>query len=74
MRMKRGGAIGSLCLLDTEPGHLTERDLKLLQAMAQDLMEAIAQRRPQANVEAADADASNEQEPSATVGQVVPDP
>lgn len=74
MRMKRGGAIGSLCLLDTAPGHLTERDLKLLQAMAQDLMDAIAQRRPQADVEAADADAPNEQEPSATVGQVVPDP
>lgn len=73
LRMKRGGAIGSLCLLDTAPGRLSERDLKLLQAMAQDLMEAVADRRPHADVEAADADGVNEQKSSATVGQVIPD-
>ncbi len=74
LRMKRGGAIGSLCLLDTEPAQLSERDLKLLQAMAQDLMETIARHKPHADVEAADAEAPEEPKPSATVGQVVPDP
>lgn len=73
LRMKRGGAIGSLCLLDTEPTQLSERDLKLLQAMAQDLMEAIARHRPHADVEAAEAEAPDGPRPSATVGQVVPD-
>ena len=73
LRMKRGGAIGSLCLLDTEPRQLSERDLKLLQAMAQDLMEAIARRRPHADIEAADATGPDEAKSSATVGQVVPD-
>jgi len=74
LRMKRGGTIGSLCLLDTEPTRLSERDLKLLQAMAQDLMQAIARYKPHADVEAAEVEAPEEPRPSATVGQVVPDP
>ena len=73
LSMKRGGAIGSLCLLDTAPGHMSGCDLKLLQAMAQDLMEAIAQRKPHADMEAADTDALDQARPSATVGQVLPD-
>lgn len=72
LRLKRGGAIGSLCLLDTEPGEFSERDVKLLQGMAQDLMEAIAERADHPDVKAGEQEPQEEEKPSATVGQVLP--
>lgn len=72
LRMKRGGAIGALCLLDTEPAQLNERDTKLLQAMANDLMQAIADSADHPEVEQATHEPPPEDKPSATVGQVLP--
>lgn len=72
LRLKRGGTIGTLCLLDTEPREFSERDMKLLQSMAQDLMEAIAERADHPEVQAGDQGPAPESKPSATVGQVLP--
>src|SRR5690606_42086037 len=72
LRLRRGGAIGTLCLLDTEPREFSERDMKLLQSMAQDLMEAIAERADHPEVQAGDQGPAPESKPSATVGQVLP--
>ena len=72
LRLKRGGAIGSLCLLDTEPREFSERDTKLLQNMAQDLMEAISDRADHPDVEPGEQEPVPQEKPSATVGQVLP--
>ena len=50
LRPKKGAAIGSLCLLDTQPREFGERDAKLLQAMADDLMHEVAERAEQPEV------------------------
>ena len=72
LRIRRGSVIGSLCLLDTEPRQLTERDAKLLQAMADDLVQAIGERSGRDEVVPADVPPPPGDEPSATVGQILP--
>ena len=47
-----GQPIGSLCLMDLKPRQLTEREKRLLQEYANEVMEEIAKRAPQAPVEA----------------------
>ena len=74
LRIRRGGTIGSLCLLDTEPRQLTERDTRLLQAMADDLVLAIGERSGKDEVTPADAPPTPPPPASATVGQVLPGP
>ena len=41
-----GQPIGSLCLMDMKPRHLTEREKRLLQEYANEVMEEIARRSP----------------------------
>jgi GAF domain-containing protein len=41
-----GQPIGSLCLLDLKPRQLSEREKRLLQEYANDVMEEIARRAP----------------------------
>lgn len=73
MREEGGQVIGTLCLLGSEPRVLTERDVKLLEALAADTMEALRQ---------AVATWSNPPMPpsetgapsSAIVGQAIPSP
>jgi predicted PurR-regulated permease PerM len=47
-----GQPIGSLCLMDLKPRQLTEREKRLLQEYANEVMEEIAKRAPQIFVEA----------------------
>jgi hypothetical protein len=42
-----GQPIGSLCLMDLKPRHLTEREIRLLLEYANEVMEEIAKRAPQ---------------------------
>ncbi len=63
LRDEAGHVLGALCLLDVQPRSFDERELRLLQAMADDLM---AGWREAAGAQAESAPAS------ATVGQVVP--
>jgi predicted PurR-regulated permease PerM/GAF domain-containing protein len=72
LRPKKGAAIGSLCLLDTQPREFSERDAKLLQAMADDLMHEVADRANQPEVAPGAPPVPPEPKPSATVGQVLP--
>lgn len=74
LRARRGGSIGALCLLDTQPRHLSARDLTLLQAMADDLMETIAQTTGHAEALPLPPapEPASEERPTATVGQVLP--
>jgi len=44
-----GQPIGSLCLLDVKPRQLTEREKRLLQEYASEVMEEIAKRAPQSH-------------------------
>jgi hypothetical protein len=70
-----GHAFGSLCILDTRPRSLTEREIRLLARMAQDLGSTL-----RFGVAHLDADAvevvavppRNDEPPSAVVGQLVP--
>lgn len=72
LRPRKGGAIGSLCLLDTQPREFTERDTKLLQAMADDLMQEVADHAGKPEVAPGAGPTPPEPKPSATVGQVLP--
>lgn len=74
LKIRRGGTIGSLCLLDTEPRQLTERDVRLLQAMADDLVTAIGEHSGKDDVVPASAPPSAGEQASATVGQILPGP
>lgn len=77
LRDSEGFVYGSLCLLDTEPRTLSERELRLLESMAEDLMELVAEQAPATpEGEPIEPGPSGEPEepepPSATVGQQVP--
>lgn len=71
MRDAGGHVLGTLCLLDTQPRMLTQREVRLLESMAKDLVETLRASVRQwgdAAVAAVVPVTAN----SATVGQVVP--
>jgi GAF domain-containing protein len=72
LRDAGGHVLGALCLLDTRPRSLDQREVRLLEAMAADVMSALREASRQwgemAPVAADDALAT----PSATVGQLMP--
>jgi len=78
LRDAEGHVYGSLCVLDTKPRSFDERETRLLESMAADLMESLQLAAPQADpphAEVAEATppAPAAALPSATVGQLVPD-
>lgn len=73
LRDAEGHVYGSLCVLDTKPRSFDERETRLLESMAADLMASLQLVAPQAAVEAAARAAPAAEPPSATVGQFVPD-
>ena len=78
LRDAEGNVYGSLCVLDTKPRSFDEREIRLLESIAADLMEALQLAGSQAappRTAAAETPASGgvDEPPSATVGQFVPD-
>jgi predicted PurR-regulated permease PerM len=71
MRDQGGQVIGTLCLLDSEPVVLSERDLKLLEALAADTMQALRTSVATWSDTPSPVDEPDEAS-SATVGQVLP--
>jgi predicted PurR-regulated permease PerM len=71
LRDKQGHVLGTLCLLGSEPRTLSDRDVKLLEALATDIMESLhnAQLVWRDSPGALD---SGELAPSAIVAQMVP--
>ncbi|MEO8856311.1 MAG: AI-2E family transporter, partial [Burkholderiaceae bacterium] len=71
LRDQGGHVLGTLCILDVQPRSLTQRELELLESMADDLM---AQLRAQVLAwgDAMPARDAAEESPSAIVGQPVP--
>ncbi|MBL0421076.1 AI-2E family transporter [Ramlibacter sp. AW1] len=72
LRDRDGFVYGSLCLLDTEPRTLAQRELRLLESMAADLMERLAAHAPAASPGLVRDGAGSGAAPTATVGQPVP--
>jgi predicted PurR-regulated permease PerM/GAF domain-containing protein len=70
LRDSAGHVLGTLCLLDVDPRALSQREVKLLEAMADDVMTLLRQNALQWGDAAPLAEAS-EQPPSAIVGQPV---
>ena len=68
LRDASGYILGTLCLLDVEPRSMNQREVKLLEAMADDLMVSLHQHAVQWNV-VASVGAPSDQAPSAIVGQ-----
>ena len=68
LRDAAGHALGALCLMDTAPRAFDEREKRLLQAMANDLMAGWRD----AQAAGGPALPAGQAAPSATVGQVVP--
>ena len=78
LRDADGHVYGSLCVLDTKPRSFDEREIRLLESMAADLMESLQLAGPQAAAPSTVAAAAPEsggvdEPPSATVGQFVPE-
>ncbi|MEJ7930719.1 AI-2E family transporter [Ramlibacter sp. AN1015] len=77
LRDRNGFVLGALCLLDTRPRPLGERELRLLESMADDLMEALVEDAAGAPGTPAapppPPPAQTPEPPSATVGQMVPE-
>ncbi len=78
LRDAEGHVYGSLCVLDTKPRSFDEREIRLLESMAADLIESLLLVRPPADaprpaIAAASAPAESAGPPSATIGQLVPD-
>ena len=71
MRDEGGLVLGTLCLLGSEPLALTERDVKLLEALANDTMTALRSATATWSDLPMPADGSGEQA-SAIVGQAIP--
>ncbi len=70
LRDADGHVLGTLCLLDSTPRELTQREVRLLEAMARDLMDTLRTSMLQWGEIGTPPMAATE--PSATVGQVVP--
>lgn len=71
LRDAAGHVLGTLCLLDVEPRALTQREVRLLEAMATDLMQGLRASVLQWGEAATPAEAPSV-EASATVGQAIP--
>jgi predicted PurR-regulated permease PerM len=71
LRDSAGHVLGTLCLLDAMPHSLSKREVRLLEAMADDVMEALRAAVVQWG-EAALAPLAQSASPSTTVGQLVP--
>ena len=65
-----GHVLGSLCIIDQKPRTFTERDLRLLESMADDLRNLLRQVEQHHPVNVVDT--RDDDPPSATVGQLVP--
>lgn len=76
LRDAAGSVYGALCVFDTQPREFTRRDVRLLEAMANDLMDVRRFQVPTTDTSASrdldPASAPREDPPSATVGQSVP--
>jgi predicted PurR-regulated permease PerM len=75
LRDAEGAVYGSLCLLDTAPRAFSEREARLLEGMAGDVMTSVlGEHAAGADGEEADTGAAGPdvEPPSATVGQLVP--
>ncbi len=75
LRDAEGHVYGSLCVLDTKPRSLGEREVRLLESMADDamrLLPAAAEQAAPGTIEAAAVEPSPDEPPSSTVGQAVP--
>ena len=68
LRDASGHVLGTLCLLDVAPRSMTQREVKLLEAMADDIVESLRQSSLQWN-EVAPVGQAPEQAASAIVGQ-----
>ena len=66
LRGEKGHVLGTLCLMDSEPHTFDEREARLLQAMADDLMASWRGEQTPGSTDAP------QPPPSATVGQLVP--
>jgi len=71
LRTKAGHIVATLCLLDSEPHTLTQRETRLLEAMAADLMKNFTASATEWREELSAAPAKDAS--SATVGQLVPE-
>jgi predicted PurR-regulated permease PerM len=67
-----GAVLGSLALLDTAPRAFSERELRLLEAMARELMASVLEPAGAGPTAEPPAPAPDAETPSATVGQPVP--
>lgn len=73
LRDAKGFVLGTLCLLDTRPRLFDAREKRLLQAMADDLMASWRELQPQPQPSVRPQPGGPDtDEPSATVGQIVP--
>jgi len=70
LRAEGNHIIGTLCVLDNEPHSLNQREARLLEAMADDLMKGLAVNVAQWGDPLPGSAVAGE--PSATVGQLVP--
>jgi predicted PurR-regulated permease PerM len=71
LRDSKDHILGTLCLLDSEPRELADRDVKLLEALARDIMDSL--RNAQLSwVDPPVGEGSAPPAPSAIVGQLVP--
>ncbi|MDB5817888.1 MAG: phytochrome sensor protein [Rhizobacter sp.] len=69
LRDASGHVLGTLCLLDVEPRIMSQREVKLLEAMADDIMTHLHQSSALWGDVVLPVDTAAEQPPSATVGQ-----
>jgi predicted PurR-regulated permease PerM len=72
LRDAGGHVLGALCLLDTRPRSLDQREVRLLEAMAADVMNSLREASRQWGELAPTADTAVDIAPSATVGQLMP--
>ncbi|RST54205.1 AI-2E family transporter [Variovorax sp. DXTD-1] len=71
LRDDAGHVLGTLCILDVEPHSLNQREVRLLEAMADDVMSVLRESALQWRATAS-VPAPTSSPPSATVGQLLP--
>jgi GAF domain-containing protein len=72
LRDGEGAVLGSLALMDSAPRAFSERELRLLETMARDLMASVLNPGEEAGDSVPPPQPADEEAPSATVGQPVP--